>query len=61
MELSKSKHHQQHMTISELDHRNLVGLPQRHPLSTIFTSKIEEVFETIDTADIDRITPHHMI
>ena len=39
----------------ELDHRNIECLPKIHQLSTTFTPKIEEVFETLETADIDMI------
>ena len=53
MKLSKLKHLQRYMTPFELDYRNFELLPQSHQLSTTFTSTIEEVFETLETEDID--------
>ena len=49
------------MTTSELDYRNFERIPQRHQLSTIFHSTIEEVFETLETADVDISTAHFII
>ena len=52
MELSKLKHHQCYMTKFELDYRKFEQLPKRHQLSTTIHIKIEELIETIDTADV---------
>ena len=41
------------MTHFEIDHRKFEHLPQSRQLSTTFTSTIEEVLETLYTADID--------
>ena len=52
------KHLQQYMTTFKLDYRKFERLPQSHKLSTTFTSTIEEVFETLEKADIDTTTSH---
>ena len=49
------------MTTIEIYYRKFEHLPQKHQLSTIFNSTIEEVFETLETADIDMSTDHSMI
>ena len=36
-------------------------MPQRHQLSTIFQFTIEDVFENLETADVDMSTAHPMI
>ena len=41
------------MTTFELQYRNFEQISQRHQLSTTFQYKIEEVFETIKTEDVD--------
>ena len=41
------------MTPFELYYIKCEPLSQRHQLSTIFYSTIEEVFETLETADVD--------
>ena len=61
MELSKLQHLQWYMTTFELDFINFESLPLRHQLSTIFHSTIEEVFETLETADVDMSTSHSII
>ena len=45
----------------ELDYRRFERLPQIHKIFTIFTSTIEEVFETLETADLDIPTSHSII
>ena len=49
------------MTTFELDYIKSESLPQRHQLSTIFNSTIEEVFETLEAEDVDMSTVHYMI
>ena len=49
------------MTIFELYYRKFERLPQRHQLSTIFNYTIEEVFETLETVDVDMSTAHYII
>ena len=49
------------MTPFELDYIKFERLPQIHQLSTTFTSTIEEVFETLDTAYINMISLNSMI
>ena len=61
MELSKFKHLQQYMTILEIDYGKFECIPQRHQLPTLFNSKIEEVFENIETKDEDMSKFHSMI
>ena len=61
MELSKLKHFLCYLTTFGLYCRNFEQLPQRHRLSAIFQSKIEEVFVTLETADVDMSTSHFMI
>ena len=41
------------MTSYELDYRRFERQPQRKQLYVTFTPKIKEIFETIETADID--------
>ena len=53
MELSKFKHIQCYTTTFELDHRKIEYTPKIHQLSTIFQYTIGEVFETLETADLD--------
>ena len=53
MELSKLKNIQRYMTHFELYYRKFENLPQTHQISTKFTPTIEEVFETLETADTD--------
>ena len=50
MEPSKFKHIQRYMTTFELDYIKFELLPQRHQLSTILQYKINESFETTETA-----------
>ena len=61
MELSKLKHLQIYMTIYEPDDNFFECIPQSHHISTAFTSTIEEVFENIETTDIDMTSSHSMI
>ena len=61
MKLSKLKHLQRYMTTFELGYINFECLSQSQKLYTTFTSKIEEVFETLETSDIDIKSPHSMI
>ena len=49
------------MTTFELDYRNFECLTQRHQLSTIFNSTIEEFFETLVTEYVDMLTAHSMV
>ena len=46
------------MTSFDLYYINSEGLPQIHQLSTAFFSMIEEVFETLDTEDINMTSSH---
>ena len=55
------KHLQLYTTTFELDYRKFELLTQIHQLSTILQYKIEEVFEALETADIDMLTVHYMI
>ena len=61
MELSKLKHIQRYMNSFELQFRRFERQPQRDQLSNIFTPKIEEIFETLETADIEINPSHSMI
>ena len=61
MELSNFKHLQRYMTSFEIYYRKFERLPQIQQLSTTFNPTIEEVFETLDTADIDMSSSHSMI
>ena len=58
MELSKLKNIQQYTTSFELEFRRFECQPKRNQRSIIFTPKIEEIFETVETADID-MNPSH--
>ena len=49
------------MTPFELGYTNFERLPQICKLSTTFTSTIEEVFETLETADTETTSSHSMI
>ena len=60
MGVSKLKHLQRYMTPFELDYRSFEHQPQSQQLSLTFTPKIEEIFESLETSDID-ITPSHSI
>ena len=55
------QHLQLYITTFELYYRNFEPLPQIHQISTILNSKIEEVFETPETADVETSTAHYMI
>ena len=48
------------MTPFELYYRNFERLPQSQQLSTTSTPTIEEVFEILETADIDMASSHSM-
>ena len=61
IELSKMKHLQCYMTTFEIEYRNSELLPQINQLSTMLHSTTEEVFETLETEDIDISTAHSMI
>ena len=58
MELSKLKHIQRYMNPFELNYRRFERQPQIQHLSLTFSPIIEEIFETLETADID-MTPYH--
>ena len=58
MELSKLKHVQRSMNTFELNYRRLERQPQIQQLSLIFTHKIEEIIETLKTADIHSMVKH---
>ena len=47
------KHLQRYRTTFELDYRNAERLPQIHQLYTIPQYTIDEVLETLETADLD--------
>ena len=49
------------MTPFELDNRNFERLTQSHQLSTTSTLTTEELFETIQTADVYMPSHHSMI
>ena len=61
LELSKLKQLQQYMNTFELDYNVFERLPQINQLYNAFTYGIEEVSETLFTADIDMTTSHSMI
>ena len=61
MELLKLKHLECYIATFELNYRNFEWLPQRHQLTTTFHFTIEEVFETLDTEDLDMSTAHSII
>ena len=61
MELSKLKHIQRYMNSFEIEFRRFGRQPQSDQLSIIFTPKVEEIFETLETADIDMYPSHSMI
>ena len=61
MELSKLKPLQQYPTPFEQYYRNFKHIPQRHRLSTIFNSTLKELYETLETEDVDMSTAHSMI
>ena len=52
-ELSKLRHIQLYLTTIKLDYIKFERLPQIQQLSTTIQYTIEEVFETLETADID--------
>ena len=49
------------MNTFELYYRNFGRLPQSHHRYTILKSTVEEVFETLETAYLDKSTDHSMI
>ena len=49
------------MTTFELEYGKFEILPQKDLLSNTFRSTIGEVFETLDTDDLDMSTSHSMI
>ena len=55
------KHLQRYITPIELDYRKFERLQQSHKISNVFTSTIEENFETLETSDIDITSSHSMI
>ena len=61
MELSKLKHLQRYTTSFELEFRRFERQPQSNHPSITFTPKTEEIFETLETADIDMNPSHSMI
>ena len=61
MQMSKLKHLQRYTNPFEIYHRKFERIPQRHKISTIFTSTTDEVFETLETADADMTTYQSII
>ena len=49
------------MTPFELDYRRLERQPQLQQLFITVTPAIEEIFEILETSDIDKTLPHSMI
>ena len=49
------------MNTFEQYYRKFERLPQRHQISTICSSTVEEVFETPEIADVDMSTDHSII
>ena len=60
MELSKLKHLQIYMTPFDIYYRKFERYTQSQKLYITFNPTIEEIFETLDTADI-YMTPSHSI
>ena len=60
MELSKFKYIQRYMNPFELYYRRFELHPQIQQLFLSFTPKMEEIFETLETADI-YMNPSHSI
>ena len=58
--MSNMKYLQRYMTSYELEYRRFERQPQINQLYLTFTPKMEERFETLDTADID-MNPYHSI
>ena len=58
MELPKLSHIQIYITPFEIDYGNFERQPQSQQSSLSFTSKIKEIFEILETEDID-MTPYH--
>ena len=58
IELSKLKHIQQYINSFELDFIWFEYQPQTDQLSEIFTPSMEDIFDTLKTADIN-INPSH--
>ena len=58
MELSKFKHLKRYMTLCELNYIRFERQPQIQQLSLTFTPKIGEIFETLETVDLN-MTPSH--
>ena len=52
MDLLKSKYLQCHISTIELENRQFECNSQRHQLSNTFQFTIEEMFETLETADV---------
>ena len=61
MELSKFKHIKHYMTNLELYYRKFERLTKIYQLYTTLQSKIEEVFENLETEYVDMSTAHSMI
>ena len=61
MELSKLKHLQRYMPPFEIDYRSFERQPQGQQLSLTLNPEIEEIFETLETEDIDMISSHSII
>ena len=61
MELSNMKHIQQCMTSFEIEFGKFERQPLSDQLSNIFTPITEEIFGTIETADIDMNPSHSMV
>ena len=58
MELSNLKNLERYMTSFELNFRIFELQSQSNQLFIIFTPKIELIFETLETAEIDMNPPH---
>ena len=61
MGLSQLKHLQCYMNTFEIYYRKFQRLSQTHQLSTTFHFTIEEVFETLDTANIEISTTNSIV
>ena len=61
MKLLQLKHLQLYMTNFELGYRKVERIQQRHQLSTIIQSTIEEVFGTMEKSYVDMSTSHSTI
>ena len=58
MEISKLRHLQRYMTYFEMDYRKIERNPQQHQLYIKFEITMIQVFETLETSEIDTITSY---